>query len=200
VSIGRRVLLRGGSAAAVIALAGCASAPTNNFRLAVIAGAINSGAAPKIGVRSINIPGYLDQNGIVKAGGAYELDTYANDIWAEPLNTMLQDVTVQELAQRLPAAMVIGSGGSIAAAADLLIEANVLRFDPDSTGLITLTVQIALKSGQDYRLLTAQTFTSSATQAGADVTDTVATMSALWAKFADQLAILCVQQSADLIQ
>jgi uncharacterized lipoprotein YmbA len=200
VKIRRRIFLRGGCAAAVMALAGCASAATNYFRLAVIPGAVNSGPSPRIGVRSINIPGYLDQNGIAKAGGAYELSTYANDIWAEPLNTMLQDVTVQELAQRLPQAVVLGSGGSIAAAADLLIEANVLRFDPDSSGQITLTVQIALKSVQDYRLLTVQTFTSSATPAGADVTDTVATMSALWAKLADQLATLCAQQSANLAQ
>jgi uncharacterized lipoprotein YmbA len=200
VKIRRRIFLRGGSAATVVALAGCASAPTNYFRLAVIPGAVNNGPGPRIGVRSINIPGYLNQNGIAKAGGQYELSSFANDVWAEPLNSMLQDVAVQELAQRLPQAVVIGSGGSISSAADLLIEANVLRFDPDSSGLITLTVQIALKSGQDYRLLTVQTFTSSATPAGADVTNTVATMSALWAKLADQLAVLCAQQSTGQTQ
>jgi uncharacterized lipoprotein YmbA len=200
VKIRRRIFLRGGSAATVVALAGCASAPTNYFRLAVSPGAVNNGPGPRIGVRSINIPGYLNQNGIAKAGGQYELSSFANDVWAEPLNSMLQDVAVQELAQRLPQAVVIGSGGSISSAADLLIEANVLRFDPDSSGLITLTVQIALKSGQDYRLLTVQTFTSSATPAGADVTNTVATMSALWAKLADQLAVLCAQQSTGQTQ
>jgi uncharacterized lipoprotein YmbA len=198
VSLHRRGLLRGGAAAAVAALAGCASAPTNYFRLAVVPGPVNNGPALKIAVRSINIPGYLDQNGIAKAGGAYEISTFANDIWAEPLNDMLQDVAVQELAQRLPASVVIGSGGSIASATDLVIEANVLRFDPDSTGLITLTVQLALKSGQDYHILTVQSFSAAATPAGADVTNTVATMSALWGKFADQLALLCAQQSVNL--
>jgi uncharacterized lipoprotein YmbA len=198
VKVYRRRLLGSASAAAVFALAGCASAPTNDFRLAVIPGAVNNGPALKIAVRSINIPGYLDQNGIAKAGAAYELSSFANDIWAEPLNDMLEDVTVQELSQRLPASLVIGSGGSIASASDLLIETNVLRFDPDSSGLITLSVQIALKSGQDYHLLTVQNFSAAATPAGADVTSTVATMSALWGKFADQLALLCAQQSANL--
>ena len=196
-NISRRLFLRGGAAATALAVAGCASAPTNYFRLAVVPGSVNSGPAPRIGVRSINIPGYLDQNSIAKAGGAYELSSYANDVWAEPLNDMLQDVAVQELAQRLPEAVVIGNGGSIAAAADLLIEANVLRFDPDSSGSITLTVQVAVKSGQDYRLLTVQTFSRSATPAGADVTNTVATMSTLWAQFIDQVSILCAQQSAN---
>lgn len=194
----RRGLLRIVSAATAVALAGCASAPTNYFRLAVIPGAINNGPALKIGVRSINIPGYLDQNGIAKAGGEYEFSTYPNDIWAEPLNDMLQDVAVQELSQRLPSSVVLGSGGSIASTSDLLIEANVLRFDPDSSGQITLAVQIALKSGQDYHILTVQSFTSSAIPTGTDVTNTVATMSGLWAKFADQLALLCAQQSASL--
>jgi uncharacterized lipoprotein YmbA len=198
VKMRRRDLLRTGSAATALALAGCASAPTNYFRLAVIPGAVNSGPAPKIGVRSINIPGYLNQNSIAKAGGSYEFSTFANDIWAEPLDDMLQDVTVQELAQRLPASVVLGSGGSIASASDLLIEVNVLRFDPDSTGQITLAVQIALKSGQDYHILTVQNFTAAATPTGADVTFTVATMSALWAKFVDQLGLLCAQQSANL--
>ncbi len=193
----RRRLL-GTGAAAVCALAGCASAPTNDYQLAVIPGAVNNGPALRIAVRSINIPGYLDQNGIAKAGAAYEVSTFPNDIWAEPLNDMLQDVTVQELTQRLPAAVVIGSGGSIASASDLLIEINVLRFDPDSTGLITLTTQFALKSGQDYHVLTVQRFSAAATPAGADVTSTVATMSTLWGKFADQLALVCAQQSANL--
>ena len=198
--ISRRALLSGGSVAVLTVLAGCASAPTNYFRLAAIPGAVNNRPSLKIAVRSINIPGYLDQNGIAKAGAVYEYSTFANDIWAEPLNDMLQDVAVQELSQRLPASTVIGSGGSIASAADLLIEANVLRFDPDSTGLITLSVQIALKSGQDYHNLTVQSFSATATPSGADVTSTVAAMSALWAKFADQLAMLCAQQSASLAQ
>lgn len=193
----RRALLSSGSAAAVVTLAGCASAPTNYFRLAVIPGAVNNGPALKIAVRSINIPGYLDQNGIAKAGAAYAYSTFPNDIWAEPLADMLQDVAVLELSQRLPASLVIGSGGSIASASDVLIEANVLRFDPDSSGLITLTVQIALKSGQDYHILTVQNFSAAATPAGADVTSTVATMSTLWGKFADQMALLCAQQSAN---
>ncbi len=194
----RRGLLGGAAAAAALALAGCASTPTNDFRLAVVPGPVNNGPALKIAVRSINIPGYLDQNGIAKAGAAYEVSSFANDIWAEPLGDMLQDVAVQELSQRLPASVVIGSDGSIASAADVVIETNVLRFDPDSTGLITLSVQIALKSGQDYHLLTLQRFSAAATPAGADVTNTVATMSTLWGKFADQLALLCAQQSANL--
>ncbi len=194
----RRGLLQSGAAATVVALAGCASTPTDDFRLAVVPGAVNTTAALKIAVRSINIPGYLDQNSIAKAGAAYEVSSFANDIWAEPLNDMLQDVTVQELSQRLPASVVLGSGGSIASAADLLIETNVLRFDPDSAGLITLSVQFALKSGQDYHALTVQNFSAAATPAGADVANTVATMSMLWGKFADQLALLCAQQSASL--
>ncbi len=191
----RRALLRT-AAAAVITLAGCASAPTSYYRLAVVPGPVNAGVALRIAVRSINIPGYLDQNGIAKAGASYEFSTFPNDIWAEPLDSMLQDIAVQELSQRLPSSTVLASGGSIASASDLLIELNILRFDPDSSGQLTLNVQIALKSGHDYHILTVQTFTATATPGGPDVTSTVAAMSTLWGKFADQVAVLCAQQWA----
>jgi uncharacterized lipoprotein YmbA len=190
----RRTLLGSASVFAIAALAGCASAPTYYYRLAVVPGAVTNGPAIKIGVRSINIPGYLGQTGIAKAGGDYEFNTYVNRVWVEPLDAMLQDITVQEMAQRLPAAVVFASNGSIHATADVLIETNVLRFDPDSSGKITLIVQFALKSGSNYRSWLVQTFTSSAQPAGPDVTDVVATMSTLWAGFVDQLAPLTLEQ------
>jgi uncharacterized protein len=190
----RRTLLGSASVFAVTALAGCASAPTHYYRLAVVPGSVSNGSPIRIGIRSINIPGYLGQTGIAKAGGDYEFSTYPNDIWVEPLDTMLQDVTVQEMAQRLPEAVVFASNGSIRATADVLVETNVLRFDPDASGNIMLTAQFSLKSGSDYHTWLVQTYTGSTQPAGAAVTDIVAAMSALWAKFIDQLAVLTIQQ------
>jgi uncharacterized lipoprotein YmbA len=192
--INRRTLLGSASVFTVTALAGCASAPTHYYRLAVVPGAVSNGPAIRIGIRSINIPGYLGQTGIAKAGGDYEFSTYPNDIWVEPLDTMLQDIAVPELAQRLPAAVVFASNGSIRATADVLVETNVLRFDPGSSGQVVLTAQFSLKSGSDYHTWVVQTFTGSLQPAGPAVTDIVAAMSALWAKFIDQLAAVTIQQ------
>jgi uncharacterized lipoprotein YmbA len=177
-----------------VLLAGCASAPTHYFRLAVIPGAVLQGPDIKIGVRSVSIPGYLDQDGIAKPGSDVAFSTFPNDVWAEPLGAMLQDVTVQELIQRLPAAIVLSNSGAIAAAADILIEMNVLRFDPDSSGKIILVVQFALKSGRDYQPFLVQTLTRSAQPAAPDAASIAATMSTLWADVIDQLAPMIIDQ------
>ena len=190
----RRKLLCSSAAFAPAILAGCASVPTHYYRMAVIPGTVTQSSVVKIGMRRVSIPDYLGQNGIAKAGANYEFTTYSADVWAEPLSGMLQDVTVQELAQRLPSAVVVSNSGAIAAAADVLIETNVLRFDPDSSGEIILIVQIALKSGRSFRPWLVQTFTSSARPAGADAASVVATMSTLWSGAIDQLAPLIIDQ------
>ena len=192
--LNRRLMLCSGAALVPAILAGCASAPTLYYRLAVIPGAVNNGPVIKIGMRNVSIPGYLGQDGIAKAGSDYQFNSYPNDVWAEPLGSMLQDVTVQELAQRLPAAAVVSSSGTIAAAADVLIETNVLRFDPDSSGHVILLVQIALKSGRSFQPWLVQTFSNTATPAGADVSSLVAAMSTLWAGVIDQLAPIVIEQ------
>jgi uncharacterized lipoprotein YmbA len=109
---------------------------------------------------------------------------------------MLQAAMVQDLAQRLPAATVLGSGGTIGVTADVLIEINVLRFDPDSTGKIVLSAQFAVRSEHTHALLTAQTYQSSAVPEGTDVSYSVAAMSQLLATMADQIAGLIVENSA----
>jgi uncharacterized lipoprotein YmbA len=192
----RRACLRAGPVILAAALAACASAPAQYYRLAAIPGAIRNGAPSSIGVRSISIPGYLDQNGIAKGTGDYQFGVYSNELWADRLDDMLQSVMVQDLAQRLPAATVIGSGGSIGMSSDVLIEINVLRFDPDSTGKIILTTQIAIKSGRTRALWATRTFQNSATPDNANVSYIVATMSMLWASMADQVADLIVEYSA----
>jgi len=194
VTLKRRLLLGSAACLTAVLLAGCASAPTYYFRLAAIPGAVLQSPVIKIGVRNVSIPGYLDQDGIAKPGSDVAFSTFPNDVWAEPLGAMLQDVTVQELIQRLPAAIVISNSGAIAAAVDILIETNVLRFDPGSSGKVILVVQIALKSGRDYQPFLVQTLTRSAQPAGADPASIAATMSTLWAGVIDQLAPMIIDQ------
>jgi uncharacterized lipoprotein YmbA len=176
--------------AAALGLAGCASSPpTNYYRMAALPGA-NVGAAPvSVGVRSITIPGYLNQTGIAKSSGAYQFASYGNEIWAEPLADMLQNVMVQDLAQRLPAATVIADGGGIQAPSGVLVEMNILRFDPGPDGQIVLTAQVAIKTGAKRVLCATRTLQSTAGP-GPGATGTVAAMSTLWAGAADQVAVM----------
>jgi len=188
----RRRLVLGG--AAVLAVAGCSPAATD-YRLAVVAGPPVGQAAAIVVVRGVSVPGYLDQDGIGKAGAAYEFASYPNDVWAEPLADMLQGVMVQELALRLPAATVLADGGAIGAPADEVVEMNVLRFDPDAAGNLILDVQIAVRRGRDNRLWRTLDFMRQA-PSGATPAAIVAAMSALWGQAADATAVLVAESTA----
>jgi uncharacterized lipoprotein YmbA len=189
----RRYLFSG---AAALALSACASTPPSYYRLAAIPMAVQRGGPASIGVRSVGIPGYLDQTGIVRVSGAYQFDTYANELWAEPLADMLQAVLVEDLAQILPGTTVLASGGAIEAPAAILIETNTQKFDPDPSGNMVLLAQVAIKTGKTRKLLVTKTLTLSMAPSPG-VTGTVAAMSQLWAQAAEQIAAMVVQVASN---
>ena len=168
-----------------LALAGCA-ATVHAYRLAPVAGSVRGGNGLRIGVRSIDLPGYLAQQGMPQPGGAYEANSFANDVWAAPLADMLQDTMVQNLAQRLPGDEVLADGGAIGAAPDIYVEINILAFAPDAAGNIALQAQFATRheTAQDWQ---EQNFAASL--AGGTTPEAIAAaMSALWGQAADVVA------------
>ena len=178
------------SVAALGALTGCASVNPNYYRLGTTSGPIVNGGPPSVEVRSISIPGYLDRQGIVKKAGDFSLDIHSNDIWAEPLEDMLQATLVQDLAQRMPATTVIGAGGSIGASANLIIETNVMRFDPNPDGTMTLQAQVAVRSGDTLQIIVTRTIEENGPANEPVVANIVASMSTLWGAAADDIATL----------
>jgi uncharacterized lipoprotein YmbA len=193
----RRALLCAWPTLVAAGLAACTSPPARYYRLAAVPGPTCSDGPPTIGVRSISIPGYLDQNGIAKPSGDYQFDSYSNELWAEPLADMLQATMVQDLVQRLPESTVTGSGGGIGVPSDVLVEINVSRFDPDPAGRIVLTMQIAIQSGGSRTLWMVRTFDNSSAPAGNDGSQITAAMSTLWAAAADEIGSLVVESWVD---
>jgi uncharacterized lipoprotein YmbA len=171
---------------ALAGLAGCASAPTQYYRLSALPGPVLNAMPQTIRIRNVGIPGYLDQNNIAKAGAAYQFDSYPNALWADSLSNMLQSTLVENLTQRLPQVTVTGVG-AIGTPPGLLVEINVLRFDPDPSGSIILIAQVALKNA-DGRFRLTKTIQSSGAPATQDAAGTAAAMSALWAGFANTIA------------
>ncbi|HTQ70239.1 MAG TPA: PqiC family protein [Acidocella sp.] len=167
-------------------LAGCAAPAPRYYQLAAVPGAGHGGNGRRIGVRSVGIPGNLDQSSLAQPGNAYELNTYANNLWAAPLAAMLQTVMVQDLAQRLPGNVVLQDGGAIGAPPDVYVEVQVFRFVPDASGNVTLAAQIGVRpaSAQEWKL---QDF-SSATPGGNTPEGLAAAMSTLWGQAADVAA------------
>jgi uncharacterized lipoprotein YmbA len=191
--IQRRQLLRllGGMSAGL--LAGCTSPNPNYYQLGATSGRTLSGGPPTVEVRTISIPGYLDRQGIVKSAGDFKLNIHTNDIWAEPLADMLQATLVQDLTQRMPGTTVIESGGSIGANANLIVETNVLRFDPNPDGTLTLQAQVAIRNGDSLQIMVTRTIQESGPAHEPVVANIVASMSTLWGTAADDIAALLLQ-------
>jgi uncharacterized lipoprotein YmbA len=183
-----------GTVALTAALAGCASAPTRYYRLAAVPGPVEPGVKARISVRSISIPSYLNADGIAKPGGAYQYSRFPNALWASPLADLLQSLMVQDLAQRLPQAVVIGAGGAIGLPADRIVEINVLRFDPAASGELTLIAQASIRSPNAGAVGTTRSIRLSAPCSAAPA-DIAAVMSTLWGKAADVLAQALADQS-----
>jgi uncharacterized lipoprotein YmbA len=180
------------------ALASCTSPNPNYYRLGATSGPTVTGGPPTVEVRSISIPGYLDRPGIVKRAGDFSLDIHTNDIWAEPLADMLQATLVQDLGQRMPGTTVISSAGSIGANANLLIETNVMRFDPNPDGTMTLQAQVAVRNGESLQIIVTRTIQESGPAREPVVANIVASMSTLWGDAANDIAALLVQTWAQL--
>jgi uncharacterized lipoprotein YmbA len=197
-TIQRRQFLRLLGVVPIGALAGCTSPNPNYYRLGATSGPVVTGGPPTVEVRSISIPGYLDRQGIVKRAGDFKLDIHSNDIWAEPLADMLQATLVQDLTQRMPGTTVIGAGGSIGASANLLIETNVLRFDPNLDGTLTLQAQVAVRNGESLQIIVTRTIQESGPANGPVVANIVSSMSTLWGTAANDIAALLVQSWAQL--
>lgn len=182
-----RMLRALGVLMAAALMSACSSAPVTEYRLASEPGPVEQTAPLTISVRRISIPSYLDQGSVPKPVTPYVAGSFPNAIWAGPFADTLQTTMVEDLAQRLQGATVIDSNGSIETPSDLQIEIDVLRFDPSATGDVELTLQVALNAGADHRLLSLQTIRRTL-PAGATAPDMVASMSALWASAADQIA------------
>jgi uncharacterized lipoprotein YmbA len=174
---------------ALIIPAGCSSGPpAQYFRLVTIPGRALRSASSSIQVRNVSIPQYLDRTQIIEPSDAYQVAMADNELWASPLGLMLQTVLVQDLAQRLPDMSVTPSSGMIGTPPDLLVEINVLRFDPDQSGRVELNAQLALKAAKQDRFLNVTTLRLDAMPSGPGVENEVAAMSGLWAGLADALA------------
>jgi uncharacterized lipoprotein YmbA len=199
----RRAWLCTGPVILTAALVACTSPRTNYYRLLAVPGAVRNAAPMTVAIRNVSIPGYLDRDGIAKVGNGYQFAFYSNDLWADQLSAMLKTVMVQDLAQRLPAITVLGSGGAIDVSSDILIEINIVRFDPDGSGNLDLGAQVAIKSGPFRKLWATRSFDESAAlnigsadSTESDASEIAAKMSALWAAMADQVADSIIEYQA----
>jgi uncharacterized lipoprotein YmbA len=166
--------------------AACASPNPLLYVLAPAPGPVLDGAPHIIAVRGISLAQYLQRQQIVRSSEAYHLDVLYNDWWGEPLDTLINRVLVQDLAQRLPDSSVLSDNGAITTTPDTTVEINIERFDLAGSGSVLLLAQVAVRG----RLRQSRALSISVPPANATTSALVAAMSAAVGQMADAVAAL----------
>jgi uncharacterized lipoprotein YmbA len=140
-----------------------------------------------ISVKRVDLAKYLDRPQIVRYSDSYELSLSEFNRWGEGLADMITRVLVQSIAELLPGSQVYADSGAVTlSTADISLEVNIDRFEPDPTGAIVLQAQwIGLGKGQRNHLNSARI---SVTPSSSDSPAQVAAMSDALAELAKQIA------------
>ena len=117
-------------------LAGCLSStpPSNYYLLTPRAGEPPTGSTPSVGVGPIEIPEYLNRNGLVyrRAGNALEISSYER--WAEPLMDGIARVVSLNLAGRLDTQSIQSFPWNPGRAPDYAVSIQLLALDASDQG------------------------------------------------------------------
>jgi len=137
----RRVILA--TFLALPGLAACGSTPSPRlFMLTPQPSTATSNVAQTIVVRRVAVAKYLDRSQIVRYRDQYELTYSEFMLWGEGLIDMITRVLVANLSARMPRSQVYAASGPLTGpSADITIEINIDKFDPDPNGTIVLAGQ-----------------------------------------------------------
>ena len=141
--------------AAMLAGAGCAfSAPTHYYQMVPVAPMNEAGVSPTrlLGISPVGFPDYLDRPQIVTRIGETQLALAEFHQWSEPLELMFTDVLTEDLRRRLGGSHVVAMPNNRGFEPSIDLDLNVLRFDVDAAGRITLDARWRLFN-RDGRLL-----------------------------------------------
>jgi uncharacterized lipoprotein YmbA len=123
---------------ALLLLTACSSAPTHFYRLEAKAPETVASYRPTlVRVTSVTVPRLLDRDQIVRTTGSEQVELGAFDHWAAPLDALIEQSLTQDLVLRLPEGSVIPANAATSAPV-LTIAVDMLRFDGDAAGHITL--------------------------------------------------------------
>jgi hypothetical protein len=125
---------------AALALCGCGHSPATQFFLL---GPVKAPPPAEhfvgspVQVRAVHIPGVLDRAELVSSlpGGRLQIDQFRQ--WGAPMAEMIRNVLSQDLAERLPAGMVVPAQAP-APPGGRGIVVDVLEFQPETGGHVVL--------------------------------------------------------------
>jgi uncharacterized lipoprotein YmbA len=178
-------------------LAGCAHSPAQTFfALSAKPGpALSAAPALKVELRRTALPGYLDRPHIVRRATAEQLELGGEERWGAPLDEMVGATLAEDLAQRLPSAVVYTDGGAISAVPDVRVEVQLFRFERAAAGDVELLAEVAVHTTA-ARGSSAQRFALSQKPASGRTSDVVSALSELLGQLSDGISQMIVRDVA----
>jgi uncharacterized lipoprotein YmbA len=123
-------------------LAGCGASDHSRFYVltehpALVARSVAASPTTTIALGAVKLPAALDRPQMARRLNSDEISYSEYDRWAGPLDDMVRRVLIADLEGRLPPGMVLIDDNPTSPAS-LTIAVNVLRFDADAAGQVTL--------------------------------------------------------------
>ena len=121
---------------ALLTLTACASSPPTRFYAldpAPAGGRAHEAAGAPVKIDAVHIPPALDRSSMLRGQSGNQLEISSQDRWAGDLGEMIRRVLTQDLAQRLPAGMVIAPESPAPANARGIV-VDIMTFQPQSSG------------------------------------------------------------------
>jgi hypothetical protein len=123
-------------------LAGCGASDHSRFYVltehpALVARATAAAPTTTIALGAVKLPAALDRPQMARRLNSDEISYSEYDRWAGPLDEMFRRVLIADLEGRLPPGMILIDNNPTSPAS-LTIAVDVLRFDADAAGQVTL--------------------------------------------------------------
>lgn len=140
-----------------VILAGCGSTAPSRFY--VLEPRIESddvlpaqlGDEVTLGIGPVKLPDYLDRPQIVTRAGGNRLDLAEFDRWAEPLTTDFTRVFADNISRLLSTEHIVFFPWPASASVDCRVQVDVLRFEADSHGAVTLDARWTLRKSDGWK-------------------------------------------------
>jgi len=135
----------------LLLLAGCGvTQPARYYILTPVEGSgTKATPGPALGIGPIDFPAYLDRPEIARRSGNNQLHFADSDRWAEPLKTTFSRTLAENLSVMLPTDRINFFPWARATRIDYQISVDVMRFDADASGAVTLTANWEISRPDD---------------------------------------------------
>jgi uncharacterized lipoprotein YmbA len=171
-------------------LAACGrSPPVHFFTLAPVAPTRRPTAVsgPPIQIAAVHIPPAMDRRSMVRGEAGHQLKFLDQDRWGAPFASMAREVLTRDLAQRLPARMVVAANLPTPRSARSVV-VSILHFQPNSAGRITMDADWSLLQGTRDQVVFRDTIHLHENEIGKGAGAQASAMSIVLGKLADNIA------------